>query len=306
MGIHKYAVFAKVSETLNLSKAAKELNYTQSSVSQIISGMEKDLGMPLIRRTKNGVVITECGQRLLKPIKELLKWETIIENTIQSMQAVDEGHIKVGVFSSVLLQWIPAILKQITTAHPKIEVELIQGDYSTLEEMLENNELDCSFMIETPHQSGTFLPLYEDEFYVILPKDHILCEYERIPVEALSEHPLILIDEGDEKFDTYQIVKDVRQLNIQYRVKEDFGAVPMVENGLGICILPELSLCNIANNVEVVTKKFAVPRTRTLGLSVHSLQWTTPLTQLFIDTTMDFVSYYSASRTKLEPLWYQN
>jgi len=306
VSIHKYAVFAKVSETLNLSQAAKELNYTQSSVSQIISGLEKELGMPLIIRTKGGVMITECGQRLLKPIKELLHWNTIIDNTVQSMQAVDEGHIKVGVFSSVLLQWIPPILKEITSAHPRIEVELIQGDYSTLEKMLEDNQLDCTFMIEVPEQSAVFLPLYNDEFFVILHKDHPLCEYERIPVEALSKCPLILIDEGDDKFDTYQIVKDVKQLNIQYRIKEDFGAIPMVENGLGICILPALSLRNIHNDCDVVAKQFAVPRSRTLGISVRSLQWATPLTQLFIDTTMKFVEHYSTSPQLNKPFWFNN
>ena len=301
MSVNKYRVFKKVSETLNISQAAKELNYTQSNISQIIISLEKEIKMPLIMRTNNGIVLTECGRRLLKPISEMLKWENIIDHTVSSMQAVDEGHIKVGVFSSVLLQWIPSILKEITSAHPKIEVELIQGDYFSLRNMVENNELDCAFTIDVKSKNYEFIPLYEDEYYVILPKDHVLCEYERIPIEALNTYPLIIVDEGYENYGLYSIIKNLIQLNIRYKVKEDFGAYKLVEQGLGISISPDLVYRNINNNCRIVARKFTTPQIRHLGISLYSMQWATPLTKLFIDTTKKFVKSFS-SINKITPL----
>ena len=131
-----------------------------------------------------------------------------------------------------------------------------------------------------------------------------MSHYEAIPVEALAGQPLILIDEGSEIFNTYQIIKDTKGIDIQYKIKEDFGAIAMVEKGLGISILPGLSLANVASEVHVQIKHFAIKRYRTLGIATHSLQWATPLTQLFIDTTMNYVSRYIDFHER-NKLWYQ-
>ena len=303
MSANKYIVFAKVAETLNLSKAAKELNYTQSNVSHIIRNFEEEIGLPLIIREKNGIALTDCGKRLLTPIQNMLCYETAIQNIVQSMQHIDEGHIKVGTFSSVLLQWVPHILKKISHDYPKIEVELIQDDYDTLEKLLATNKLDCTFMMGNGCNIGTFIPLYTDEYFVVIPKGHPLCQFERIPVQMLQNYPLILIDEGNEKWGTFQIVKDINA-NIQYRVKEDFGAIAMCEHGLGICIIPGLSLRNVGSDCNISVKRFAVPRYRELGISVKSLQYATPLTNLFIDTCVDFTSVYANSPEFQKSLWF--
>lgn len=303
MSANKYIVFAKVAETLNLSRAAAELNYTQSNVSHIIRGFEKEVGLPLIIREKNGISLTDCGKRILIPIREMLKYETAIENIVQSMQHIDEGHIKVGVFSSVLLQWVPHVLKNITHDHPQIEVELIQGDYATLDKMLDMDQLDCTFMIENDNRNNVFIPLYTDEFFVILPKGHPLCSLERIPREMLCDYPLILIDEGGVDYGTYKIVKDIN-VNIQYWLKEDFGAIALCEKGIGISIIPGLTLRNLSKDIDIVVKRFAVPRYRELGIALPSLQYAAPLTNLFVDTCVDFTAVYANAPEFQESLWF--
>ena len=70
MNTSKYKVFLKGAELGNITRAAQELNYTQSGVSQIISSLERELGFPLRVRTKAGTVLTSSGERVLESIRQ--------------------------------------------------------------------------------------------------------------------------------------------------------------------------------------------------------------------------------------------
>ena len=56
--ISKYGVFCKVAEQKNFTKVANEIGYSQSAVSQIVKGLEKELGTTLVNRGKDGISLT--------------------------------------------------------------------------------------------------------------------------------------------------------------------------------------------------------------------------------------------------------
>ena len=68
----KYEIFLKICETGSFSKAAESLNYTQSGISQMIAGLESELGVKLFARMKKGVVLTDGGNKLLPYIREMV------------------------------------------------------------------------------------------------------------------------------------------------------------------------------------------------------------------------------------------
>jgi len=57
----RYEIFLKVCETGSFSKAAQPLNYTQSGISQMMAGLEEELGVQLFARVKRGVLLTDPG-----------------------------------------------------------------------------------------------------------------------------------------------------------------------------------------------------------------------------------------------------
>ena len=67
----RYEIFLKVCETGSFSKAAEALNYTQSGISQMIAGLEEELGVKLFARINRGVTLTDNGTRLLPYVREL-------------------------------------------------------------------------------------------------------------------------------------------------------------------------------------------------------------------------------------------
>ena len=69
---NRYEIFLKVCETGSFTKAAEALNYTQSGISQMMAGLEEELGVQLFARAKKGVVLTDNGQRLIPYIREMV------------------------------------------------------------------------------------------------------------------------------------------------------------------------------------------------------------------------------------------
>ena len=67
----RYEIFLKVCETGSFSKAAEALDYTQSGISQMMAGLEEELGVKLFARINRGVTLTDNGTRLLPYVREL-------------------------------------------------------------------------------------------------------------------------------------------------------------------------------------------------------------------------------------------
>ena len=68
----RYEIFLKVCETGSFSRAAEALSYTQSAISQMMAGLEEELGVQLFVRVKRGVCLTDNGTRLFPYIQEMV------------------------------------------------------------------------------------------------------------------------------------------------------------------------------------------------------------------------------------------
>lgn len=165
---------------------------------------------------------------------------------------------------------------------------LAKHHYPDIENHVNQEVVDCGFLSAKHRTKLDFIPLVDDEYYVILSPDHPLCRFERIPIEALNGERMVLMDDGGEGYDTMSILKNLSYTVVHW-VNEDFLALPLVECGLGISILPKLIIDIFCNTTNVVTKRFAVPRYRTIGIVVKSINDISPLTKLFISTVQDFV-----------------
>ena len=97
----RYEIFLKVCETGNFTKAAEALNYTQSGISQMMAGLEEELGVQLFARAKKGVVLTDNGQRLIPYIREMVNQKEKLRQAAFNINNKVEGRLRIGSFSSV-------------------------------------------------------------------------------------------------------------------------------------------------------------------------------------------------------------
>ncbi len=91
MDITKYEVLLKVVDRGGLSQSAEDLGYTRSALSKMIASMEKEIGFPLVKRTRKGIVLNEEGERVVPLIRELLKVNTILEEEYLMIRGMSQG-----------------------------------------------------------------------------------------------------------------------------------------------------------------------------------------------------------------------
>lgn len=287
MVLDKYQVFVKVAKTRNLSKAAEELNYTHAAISYIIKNLEEEVGMKLLVRSKAGIHLTKEGESLLEEAQKVVKYENSFLQKASMLRGLEEGILDVGTFSSVSIKWMPQILRKMKDAYPGVKVRQHHGNYKEIEYWLEKDKVDVAFLSGCYKGNFHFIPLFQDEYYVILPPDHPLCAYERIPKEALNDETMILMNEGSEDYDTGHILEGLHY-TVAHWVNEDVVLIPLVECGLGISVLPKLIMSFVHSNV--VIKRFACPRYRTIGLAVKNPDEMSGLTKLFISLMKEYVA----------------
>lgn len=111
MSTVKYETFLKVTETGNITKAAEQLGYTQPAVSQMLSGLEQELGLVLLNRNKGGVTLTSAGEKLLPYLREAVNWDRKVHEIAADINGIKAGFLRIGVLHSISVHYLPQKLR---------------------------------------------------------------------------------------------------------------------------------------------------------------------------------------------------
>lgn len=112
MLLNKYEIFLKTAEIGNITRTAEALHYTQAGISHAIASLEKETGFPLFIRSSSGVLLTEDGKRLLGAVQSLVNEQNNLQQTINDINGIASGTLRIGTFSSVATHWMPEIIKE--------------------------------------------------------------------------------------------------------------------------------------------------------------------------------------------------
>lgn len=300
LGASKYEVFSKVAELGSLTQAAEVLGYTQPGISHIISGMEEEYGFPLLIRGRHGVKLTADGARLLPVIRNIIGTKEQLAQVVSAIQGMDAGSVRVGAFTSVAVQWLPGMIKAFQAQYPNIEFGLWGGDYHDMETWLVDAQVDMSFvtlpLTGTLANSCECIPLHEDRLLAVLPKDHPLAGLDVLPLAEIEKLPFIgLLDSSNH--DLRHALKPSGVVpNIRFSIKDDHAVIAMVEQGLGISIMPELLLNQY--NADVRCIPLETNPSRIIGLAVASGVKASPCIERFAQFVKEWIfSKYGALPT---------
>lgn len=262
--IQKYMAFIKAVEYGSFTKAAEALAYSQSGISRMIGDLEKEWKVSLLERDRAGVRLTSDGIKLLPYAKSVCNEYQKLQMQVDELNGLQSGIIRIGTFSSVATHWLPNVIKEFQKDYPNIDYELLLGDYTEIENWIQEGRVDCGFLRLPTQPDLESIFLAKDKLLVILPENHPLAECERFPVKALENDPFMLL----EKSAKAEISKIFERWNITPKVHfttwDDYAIMSMVESGLGISILPELILKRIP--YHIVIKELDVPAYRNIGL----------------------------------------
>lgn len=283
-------VFLKIAECGNFAGAAKSLGYTQAGISYIVNNMENELGFRLFIREYGGVRLSAEGKILLPYFRQLANDERLLKNKVNDLRDIYCGSIKVLVFNSVSVHWIPYILKEYRRDYPGISVELISIENSAqAEEMLARQDADTGFLLHEPRREDIdAIPLIKERMMAITALDHPLALQDRFPVSELGNYPYIQMAFGDETGVSDIFYSRGIKPSVLYNMDNDYAAMAMVSAGHGFCIFPELSLRDIPYKLRIM--EFDEPVCRMVSIATKSMKNCSAATRLFIDYTQRWVA----------------
>jgi len=281
MNIQKYMAFVRTVEYGSFTKAAEMLNYSQSGISRMINDLEKEWGVSLLERGRSGVRLTSDGLKLLPFAKSVCNEYQKLQTQVEELNGLQSGLIRIGTFSSVATHWLPNIIKEFRKDYPNIDYELLLGDYTEIENWILEGRVDCGFLrLPTLPEFETIF-LEQDKLLVVLPENHPLVDCEYFPIKALCDYPFMLLEKGAKA----EVSEIFERCNISPKVHfttwDDYAIMSMVENGLGISILPELILQRIP--YEIIVKELEIPCFRNIGVAMRERKLISLATKRFLE-----------------------
>jgi Transcriptional regulator len=282
MTIARFEVFDKVVELGSFTKAAEQLNMTQSAVSHAIANLESEWGSTLlIRDRKNGLMLTDLGRRTIVHIREILNRMEIIQQEIALTSELEVGTIRIGTFASASACLLPKILTQFQKQHPKIEFRLYEGTYEEITEWLSTAVIDIGFVVQ-PDAKSTFewVPLVKDEMVVATSIAHKFNQDDVISVLALQDEPFIM-PTGMYQSHVQEIFQQAMVTPcIRFEVKDCSTISNMVQEGLGITIGPALFL-KTQPNLHI--SRLDTEHWRTIALACPSISAASPAVKALLN-----------------------
>lgn len=250
MDINKYAIFVRAVETGCLTRAAEQLNYTQTAASHMLASLEAELGVRLLVRSRSGVTLTPAGEEVLPYARSIVENDSQIRQLI-TPRSQQKGLIRIGAITSVAVRWLPEILLRFRKEYPKIELQLNDAvNYEAIQDWFTRGLIDCAFTADSAVNGIRTQQLCKDPLQVILPKNHPLCKYEQITPALLAGETFVIPSEGLHH-SVGRILRQAKNHVLDAGKLSDQAAIAMVQKGCGVSILPELVLnCYPCEGIE--------------------------------------------------------
>src|SRR5581483_2774720 len=289
-----------IAEHGSFGRAAASLGYTQSAISQQIATLERIVGQKLIERPggPRPVSLTEAGELLLRHAEAIAARLQAAQADLLALDAGDVGPLRIGTYQSVGARVLPALLREFTEQWPKVEITLRESaDDQELALLVERGELDLTFVV-LPLGPGPYdtVELFRDPYVLVVPAGSPLARRDRPPsLRELVEHPLI----SYRTCRTTQRVEDRlrqsgRDPHIVFRSDENGTVQGLVAAGVGIAIMPKLTVDAADPSIEVVDLGDRVPP-RLIGLAWHRDRRRTRAAEAFVELARQQAASFDAA-----------
>ena len=277
----RYRAFLFAAEAGSITKAAEELSYTPSGVSQLIQAFENEIGVKLLHRNKKGVTLTEEGKRFIPIVRELLNCEDAIDQLSAEIRGLAVGTVNIAAYSSIATHWLPAVIKEFQRQYPGIEIHLHEGIRQEVEALLTSKKADMAFMSYKEPMAFEWIPLAEDPMLAVLDKDHPFAKRKKYPLKACEQEVFIMPAQGLDEDVTNMIRENNLALQIGFQTHENFSAIAMIEQGLGMSIMNKLITDRL--DYDVIKIPVDPPQHITFGVAIPALDHATPAARKFVE-----------------------
>jgi len=279
------AALEAVARTGSFGRAARELGYTQSAVSQQIAQLERIIGHRLFHRPggPRRVEPTEAGLLLLRHADAIVAQIDAARADMAALAEGAAGTLRVGIYQSVGARLLPALVRRFRAQWPRVGVRVREESAAAdLLRLLEHGELDLTFA-DLPLREGPFewAELLQDPYVLLVSARSELAELDSAPpLRDVAKLPLIgrRTTDEPERF----VAGRVPELNVVFRTDDNGTLAALVAEDLGAAIEPRLIVDPRNRDVKMLPFGSRIPP-RTLVLAWHRDRYRSQAAQAFVE-----------------------
>ncbi len=284
---NKCKAFIECIEKGSISAAADSLGYTPSAISQLITSLEKELGLKLLVRSQKGVKPTSEGEKLIPAFRSYLAREQEIYQIASELKGVITGNLSIAAYPSVATCWLPEIVRRFKSEYPGIQINIMESIRDNIIHNFEQNAADLAIMVYSEPMPFEWIPLIEIPVLAALPEDHPRAGDTAFPLKECETNDFILGSWGKELEILDILNKNDVHPEIKYTTYDTPATLALVRMGLGISLVNELS--SRFWNDHLVKLPLDPPQTVTFGVAVPSREHMTNAAKKFLKTAIDYI-----------------
>ena len=265
-----------VARERHFGRAAEACFVSQPTLSVAVKKLEEELELTLFERGPGEVTVTPAGQPIVEQAQRVLEEASRIKELAAAGRDPVAGPLRLGAIYTIGPYLLPKLIPILRRAAPAMQLHIQENFTHRLGDMLKSGEVDAILIALPFDEPGVVAqPLYDEPFFVAVPKGHPWEGRKRVTSDELMSESLLLLGEGhcfrDQVLDICHTVRGRERSNLARTLEG--GSLEtirqMVAGGVGITVLPATSVTgNNASGELIRVLPFARPvPVRRVGLA---------------------------------------
>ena len=244
MEMQQVRYFVALAKELNFTRAAEACNVSQPALTRAIQALEEEFGGPLFHRDKTQTQISELGRMMLPHIQDMLVQTEAAKERAKKFKQVGSSELKLGAMCTIAAWVMADLLVKFREAFPGVSLNLKDYDSTVLIDGLLKGALEVAItsVPEGMEDKLHAIPLYTEEFVVVLPPNHPLAAKQVLKVWDLDGQPYVnrINCEVFMPVSTQITAMGVKAPMV-FRSERDDWVLGMIRAGVGWGFFPEFS-----------------------------------------------------------------
>ncbi len=256
-------------------EAANKSFVTQPALTTQVKNMERELDVILFDRTRKPIIPTEIGAQIIEQAREVLQQTRRIPDIVSEFNDEVKGNLRLGIIPTISPYLIPLFINHFNKSNPKVNVNVSEEITEEVIFKLKNGELDAGIIATPIDTKGVItIPLYYEEFYVYVSRNHPLYYKEELAGSDLTLGDLWLLKEGNcFRNQVINICAKSSQEEFTHKFKFESHSIEslkrIVEVKDGITLIPELAASIVsAKKKDMIKRVSDIRPTREVSMVV--------------------------------------
>jgi len=259
--------FMTVVDQGGFTAAGRRLGLSQPAVSRAIATLEKELGLPLLVRGRDGLSLTAAGSVALTHAREAVRHLTMMRTEVAGLAGDVTGTLSLASLPSVTATLVAPHLRAFVERHPAVTIRLLEGSEEEVRDWLDQGAAEAG-VVSLPIKGLATAVLGDQKMVAVMPADSWLASMDTVSYAELAKEPFVRGTGGCADVFTPIARQAGVEFDIAFEAREMSAVLEIVRAGLGVSIMPSASLPDLPDGVVA---RALVPETvRRVGIAVSA------------------------------------